>query len=125
MENAKKRQLYSELPIRSLFLESKVNQPKAERVAADACIPEQVISRVNGRQWSNCSWRWTVFPSRLIFREDALNFHARSCTWLFGSLYLLVLSVFLDSYFPFMIPMVRVMEKSSLSFSNSERHTLE
>lgn len=43
------RQLYSELPIPSLFLERKVNQPKAERVAADARIPEQVISRVNGR----------------------------------------------------------------------------
>ena len=119
------RQLYSELPIRSLFLESKINQSKAEHVEADARIPEQVISRVNGRQWSNGSWRWTVFLSGLIFHEDALNFHARSCTWLFGSLYLLLLLFFLDSYFPFMIPMVRVIEKSSLSFSNSERHTLE
>lgn len=73
MENAKKRQLYSELPIRSLFLESKVNQPKAERVAADARIPEQVISRVNGRQWSNGSWRWTVFSSGLIFLEGEFS----------------------------------------------------
>lgn len=67
------RQLYSEFPIRSLFLESKVNQPNAERVAADARIPEQVISRVNGRQWSNGSWRWTFFLSGLIFLDGEFS----------------------------------------------------
>ena len=89
------RQLYSELPIRSLFLESKVIQPKAERVATDARIPEQVISRVNGRQWSNGSWRWTVFPSGLVLKEGefslALVYLAHSTHYYFFSRFLLSL----------------------------------
>ena len=32
-----------------------------------------MISRVNGRQWSNGSWRWTVFLSGLIFLEGEFS----------------------------------------------------